>query len=69
LDNTPQLQIFATLLEQSVIETVERGFMTKDLALIVAGSNEVSRNKYCETIEFIKKVREFLTLNLNNPKL
>jgi len=43
--------------------------MTKDLALIVAGSNEVSRNKYCETIEFIKKVREFLTLNLNNPKL
>jgi isocitrate dehydrogenase len=60
LDNTPELAIFAQTLERSVVETVEKGFMTKDLALIVHNSAEVSREKYCETIEFIKKVREFL---------
>jgi isocitrate dehydrogenase len=69
LDNTPELTVFAQTLEKSVIETVERGFMTKDLALIVHNSPEVSRDKYLETIEFIKKVRHFLTNNLNGPKL
>ena len=56
-DNTPLLTIFAQALQRSVIETVQKGFMTKDLALIVHNTSEVSRDKYCETIEFIKKVK------------
>lgn len=43
--------------------------MTKDLALIVHNTSEVSKGQYLETIEFIKKVRYFLTHNLNGPKL
>lgn len=50
LDNTPTVKIFADTLERSVIETVERGFMTKDLALIVHQTNELGRDKYCETL-------------------
>ena len=69
LDNTPRLKQFAETLERSVIETVEKGFMTKDLALIVYQTNELPRNKYCETLEFIRKVREFLERNLNQAKL
>lgn len=56
LDNNGELRNFAETLEKSVIQTVEKGFMTKDLALIVHNSNEVSKDKYCETFEFIDKV-------------
>lgn len=56
-------------LERSVIETVEKGFMTKDLAICVYDTNDVPRNKYCTTIEFIKKVAEHLRSNLIKPKL
>jgi hypothetical protein len=38
--------------------------MTKDLAICVLGTMNVPREKYCETIEFIKKVAEFLKINL-----
>jgi hypothetical protein len=38
--------------------------MTKDLAICVLGSNTVPREKYCETIEFIRKVAEYLKKNL-----
>jgi len=34
LDNTPEIISFASMLEKSVIETVEKGIMTKDLMLI-----------------------------------
>ena len=30
--------------------------MTKDLAICVHNTNNVERDKYCNTIEFIKKV-------------
>lgn len=50
LDNNSQLTNFANTLERSVIEAVEKGFMTKDLALIVHNASEVPRSKYCETI-------------------
>jgi len=48
-----------------VIQTVEKGFMTKDLALCVFNANEVPREKYCNTLEFIQKVAETLKVNLN----
>lgn len=40
LDNNKELDHFCRTLESSVIETVETGFMTKDLAICVEGSNE-----------------------------
>jgi len=39
--------------------------MTKDLALIVANSNEVSRDKYLNSEEYIDKVAEFLKKRLH----
>jgi len=39
--------------------------MTKDLAICVYDTNNVPREKYCETVEFIKKVAEFLRQNLS----
>jgi isocitrate dehydrogenase len=46
-------------LEAVVIETVEEGFMTKDLALCVHGDN-VKRENYQNTEEFMDKIAENL---------
>jgi isocitrate dehydrogenase len=43
LDNNGALQNFCELLESSAITTVERGFMTKDLALCISGGKQVKR--------------------------
>lgn len=40
LDNNTELARFCTLLERSVIQTVENGTMTKDLAICVHNTNE-----------------------------
>lgn len=64
LDENKDLDFFCRSLEASIIECVEAGFMTKDLAICVIGSMNVPREKYCETIEFIKKVAEYLKKNL-----
>jgi len=69
LDGNQELERFCLALEKTVIETVESGFMTKDLALLVAGSNEVPRNKYLATEEFIVKVAQNLKNKLIQPKL
>lgn len=69
LDNNEFLKNFAELMEKSVIETVEKGFMTKDLALIVHGTSNLKKGQYCETVEFIKKVRETYEFNANPAKL
>lgn len=64
LDNNGPLLAFCETLERSVIETVEKGFMTKDLALCVSEGKEVSRSKYCSTEEFMNKCAEILRANL-----
>lgn len=64
LDENKELDHFVKTLEHSVIEAVEKGFMTKDLAICVFNTNNVPREKYCETFQFIKKVAEFLKINL-----
>ena len=69
LDENAELANFANTLEKSVIETVEKGFMTKDLAICVYNTMNVEREKYCLTIEFIKKVAEHLRANLHKPKM
>lgn len=43
--------------------------MTKDLAICVFDTNDVPREKYCTTLEFIKKVGQNLRNNLPKPKL
>jgi isocitrate dehydrogenase len=47
-----------------IIETVESGHMTKDLAILVEGTNDVDRSKYLNTFEFIDKVAENLNAAL-----
>lgn len=54
-DNTPEVIQFAETLEKVCIETVESGFMTKDLALLV-GSNQA----FLTTEEFLAKLDENL---------
>lgn len=64
LDNNTALHDFCETLEKSVVQTVEKGFMTKDLALCVYNTTEVPKDKYCNTLDFILKVAETLKANL-----
>ncbi|MCX8026697.1 MAG: NADP-dependent isocitrate dehydrogenase [Thermodesulfovibrionales bacterium] len=60
LDNTPDVIRFAKALEQSVIETVESGIMTKDLMSI----SQPPVDRFYTTEEFIDEVYKRLTDNL-----
>ena len=55
LDGNDQLMTFATTLEKTVVDTVESGFMTKDLALLVG-----PEQKWLTTMGFLEKVDENL---------
>ncbi len=57
LDETPEVTDFAEKLEQVVIQTVESGFMTKDLALLVG-----DRQGWLTTTQFLEKVADNLDL-------
>ena len=63
-DNNAALKTFAETLERVIIETVESGHMTKDLAILVEGSMNVDRSKYLNTFEFIDKIAENLSAAL-----
>ncbi len=54
-DDTPEVVKFAETLERICVETVESGFMTKDLALLVGGDQ-----KFLTTEEFLAKLDENL---------
>ncbi|XP_005182663.1 isocitrate dehydrogenase [NADP] cytoplasmic isoform X1 [Musca domestica] len=60
LDNNAELQKFAETLEKVCIDTIESGFMTKDLAICIKGMNNVTRSDYMETFEFMDKLAENL---------
>jgi isocitrate dehydrogenase len=60
LDNTPELAEFAEALEQVIIETVESGKMTKDLALLVGEAQD-----YQTTDEFMNSLAENLQKKLS----
>ncbi|XP_060865604.1 isocitrate dehydrogenase [NADP] cytoplasmic [Metopolophium dirhodum] len=64
LDNNQQLEDFANKLEEVCIETMEAGFMTKDLAICIKGMNGVQRSDYLNTFEFLDKLAENLKLKL-----
>ena len=55
LDGNDALMTFATALEKCVVDTVESGFMTKDLALLVGPDQ-----KWLTTMGFLEKVDENL---------
>lgn len=60
LDNTPEVAKFAEALEQVIIETVESGKMTKDLALLVSDTQD-----YQTTDEFMNSLAENLQKKLS----
>jgi isocitrate dehydrogenase len=65
LDKNAELEHFCNSLEQVVVETVESGDMTKDLAICVYGTNDVPRDKWLETEKFIDRVAENLRKKLS----
>jgi isocitrate dehydrogenase len=54
-DNTPEVKRFAATLEKVCIETVERGSMTKDLAILIS-----PEQPWLTTTEFLDKLDEGL---------
>ena len=54
-DNTPKVANFAHLLEKTCVETVEEGFMTKDLATLIGNDQP-----WLTTSQFLDKVEENL---------
>lgn len=64
LDNLPELKNFCEKLEESTIEAVENGEMTKDLSICIHNKNDVPRNTYLNTLEYIQAVRRRLEKKL-----
>jgi isocitrate dehydrogenase len=62
LDKNAELKKFAETLEKVCVDTIEAGFVTKDLAICIAGSmDKVKRSDYLETFAFMDKLAENLT--------
>jgi len=55
LDNNNELKEFCRVLEQSCIQTVENGLMTKDLALLVH-RDDMKREHYLNTEDFLDAI-------------
>ena len=58
-DKIAKLQKFSTCLEQACISTIEKGIMTKDLALLVG-----PKQKWVTTEEFLSSTRKELDKKL-----
>lgn len=68
LDGNQKLIEFCTTLEEVCVDTVDSGFMTKDLALSVHG-DKMKREHWLSTFDFMKKVAENLQTKLHKSKL
>ena len=64
LDNNHELTAFSQKLEAAVIESVEQGFMTKDLAICVHNTNDVPRSSWLNTQDYLSKVSEILAAKM-----
>ncbi|ESN97260.1 hypothetical protein HELRODRAFT_193324 [Helobdella robusta] len=64
LDDNLKLEKFAMSLERVCVETIESGYMTKDLALCIKPISELSRKDYLNTFEFLDKLAENLKVKL-----
>ncbi|XP_071523860.1 isocitrate dehydrogenase [NADP], mitochondrial-like [Panulirus ornatus] len=60
LDGTPELARFSHLLEEACVDTVDAGYMTKDLAGCIHGIKNVKDGMYLYTNDFLEAVREDL---------
>ena len=70
IDNNESLVTFANLLERAVVKTVEKGEMTKDLAILVHKTKKPDRSLWKTTQEFINCVNNTLRELLKaEPKL
>ncbi|KAM9183265.1 LOW QUALITY PROTEIN: isocitrate dehydrogenase [NADP] cytoplasmic-like [Dugong dugon] len=69
LDNNKELSFFAQALEEVCIETIEAGFLTKDLTAFIKGLPNVQRSDYLNTFEFMDKLEENLKIKLAHAKL
>ena len=57
LDGNEELALFAQTLENAVIQTVEGGHFTKDLAILALNINDVKENKdYLQTEAFMDAI-------------
>ncbi|MBC7530414.1 MAG: NADP-dependent isocitrate dehydrogenase [Oligoflexus sp.] len=63
LDNQPELTHWAETLEKVCVETIEAGFMTKDLAINIHGNN-LPAGSFLSTDEFLDKLAERFTKKL-----
>lgn len=66
LDSNSELRVFSEALEAVCIETIEAGFMTKDLAICIKGLPSVTRADYLSTFEFLDKLAENLKVKLSS---
>lgn len=64
LDNNEALKRFCQALEAVCVETIEAGFMTKDLAICIKGMNGITRADYLNTFEFMDKLADNLKIKL-----
>jgi isocitrate dehydrogenase len=55
LDDTKTLVDFCEALEKSCVDTIEAGFMTKDLAVCIHG-NDLPKDSYMFTEDFMAKI-------------
>jgi len=62
-DENADLAKWCETMESSIIDTIKAGKYTKDLAICVAGSNNVTRADYLTTIEFLTAVKETFDSN------
>ena len=67
LDNNQDLIDFCKILEETCIDTVEDGKMTKDLALLVFRDDLVESN-YLTMQEFFEEIKKNLDIRLNSKK-
>jgi len=64
LDNNKELRNFSQVLETVCIETVEKGVMTKDLAICIHG-NDLKREHWASTTAFMDKINQELSKKLS----
>mmetsp|Transcript_6081 Transcript_6081/g.5960 ORF Transcript_6081/g.5960 Transcript_6081/m.5960 type:complete len:415 (+) Transcript_6081:29-1273(+) len=66
LDGNEELRRFCEILEAATVKTIELGFMTKDLALCIHGS-QMRREHWLNTEEYFNKLAEILAADLAAP--
>lgn len=64
LDGNDNLANFCRTLEETCIDTIQAGDMTKDLAGCIKGLSNVQRSDYLNTFEFLDKIAENLAVKL-----